>query len=438
MRVLTKQDYIEVTLKSLVADYDYETMANLYQPIIGYAAMSLYFTLVFEAKNQRVYSINKHEEIFMKMDIAPSVFLDSRKRLEAVGLIKTYFLKENGTNIYHYDIFAPRSPNLFFDNALLYGMLIKCIGEEASKKIKMIYAKGEAKDYGEDISSKFTEVYHPKFDDPEFIKAINDKDNAVGRNAGTIEGNFSYELFFKELAKISSIKEEDIKESEMSEVYRLATLNAIDEIAAAKFVSTCYQANEEKGNRINLKILAKMFQKEADYSCLKVGKAVQEANLNNGTTELARKINLMETKSPKSWLMILQNGTRPAGADLRLIEDLSSNFKLPNSVINVVIEYVLNSCNNVLSRAFAEKIAASLARESITTAIDAMNYLNKVNSKGIKSVSNKKSFDKIKRKETLEEPKENNQPNESVDEDDGPTWDELLDEIDQGGTDGKA
>ena len=41
---------------------------------------------------------------------------------------------------------------------------------------------------------------------------------------------------------------------------------------------------------------------------------------------------------------------------------------------------MFQQANNVLSRRYTEKIASSLAREGVTTAIDTMNYLIKINS----------------------------------------------------------
>ena len=137
----------------------------------------------------------------------------------------------------------------------------------------------------------------------------------------------------------------------------------------------------------------------------------------------------MESVSPKKFLALLQNGSQPALADLKLIDSLSKNFNLPNPVINAVIDYTLTNCKNVLSRAYAEKIAASLAREGIETTIDAMNYLNNFK-KSKKSSSPKNNKDK---KEEKENPRE-----ETNKQDDGPSWDDILDDIDQGGSDGKA
>ena len=52
------------------------------------------------------------------------------------------------------------------------------------------------------------------------------------------------------------------------------------------------------------------------------------------------------------------------------------------------MEYVLYKNNNVLSKNYAEKIAASLAREGVTTTVDAMNYLKKLT---VKSTAKKKT-----------------------------------------------
>ena len=63
--------------------------------------------------------------------------------------------------------------------------------------------------------------------------------------------------------------------------------------------------------------------------------------------------------------------------DLKLLNDLSGVFKLPNCVINALVDYVLTINDNVLARPLTEKIAASLVRQGVRTTIDAMNYLKK-------------------------------------------------------------
>ena len=50
---------------------------------------------------------------------------------------------------------------------------------------------------------------------------------------------------------------------------------------------------------------------------------------------------------------------------------------LTQSVVNVIVDYTLKNCANVLSPNYATKIGASVVREGITDALDALNYLEK-------------------------------------------------------------
>ena len=89
--------------------------------------------------------------------------------------------------------------------------------------------------------------------------------------------------------------------------------------------------------------------------------------------------------------------------------------------------------NNVLSRAYCEKVAASLAREGVETAIDAINYLRKTSRKSTKGGSkntHKKVVEEVVEKEPEAKTKEENL--------DDVSWEEMLDDIDDGKANGKA
>ena len=75
---------------------------------------------------------------------------------------------------------------------------------------------------------------------------------------------------------------------------------------------------------------------------------------------------------PASWLAVLQNGHKPADSDLKILESLSLNLGLPNPVINALVDFVLQKNDNILSKAYIEKIGAALAREGVKTSLDAM------------------------------------------------------------------
>ena len=434
MVILSENDYLDVKLNSLIADYDSETLSNLYQPIIGYAALAVYFTLVAEAKNQKITSIISHNQLLNRLQIATGDFISARKKLEGVGLLRTFLEENPGMKIYHYQLFAPKTPAKFFDDTLLFGMLIKAVGDSDANRFKTIYQSQSGEEEGKDISASFIEVFQPNFDDPAFMKALKSP-NAIGRRAGKINSEFNYDLFFQTLSEISQIKEDAFTKKDMKEIERLATLNGISEEEAANAVASIYDPYAGRGKHIDFAKLARIFQEQTDYSYLLTKKNGRSPNRNSGSSELAGKINIMETRSPKEFLALLQNGTQPAPSDLRIVDDLSRKFNLNNSVINAIIDFVLTTNNNVLSRALCEKIAASLAREGITTTIDAMNYLKKVSS-GKRGQNNRTTKTAVSNEET--KPATSSKSKEKT----PLNWDEILDDIDDGNdggdNDGKA
>lgn len=438
MKVLAHQDFLEVRLASLIADYDRDTLSNLYQPMIGFEALSLYMTLWSEANNERVSPLCTHEQVFLRMRMPASAFVDARRYLEAAGLLKTFVSEGEDFKIYHYELYAPKSPSGFFDDTLLYGMLIRSIGESNASRLKKIYLLDAKQDYGTEITASFAEVFHPQLDDEAFVEAADSKQVVKGRNRGKIKGQFNYEEFFDSLKEISQLKESAFRKEEMKEVERLATLNGVNEKDAANLVNQVYDLDKPKGQRIDFDKLTKIMQEASNYKYRYKGKDVDEGpNLNTGNSDLAKKINLMETKAPKDYLAYLQDGTKPATADIRLINDLSKNYHLPNPVINAVVDYVLTKADNVLSRAYAEKVAASLVREEARTAVDAMNYLRKID----KKTRGKKATKKMVLPVESIKPDKENTTDKSKTNDDGDwelEWDRLMDELNGGDDGGKA
>ena len=417
----------EVRINSLLADYDRDTITNLYQPIIGYSALAIYFTLWSEANVQRVLSFSSHEQLFTRMKIAPGNFVEARKVLEGVGLLKTRLEKAPGTNIYHYELSAPKTPERFFEDTLLYGMLIQALGENDASRLKRVYEVEKQAQEGEDISSSFNDVFHPDYEDPAFIVATDNKGQVIGRNNVKLQTEFSYEEFFKALGEVSQINERALSRKEMKEVERLASLYGIDEETTAKMVANAYDPNKDKGKRLDYVALNESLMNSAQYAHILKRYGGKKSTVTS-ETEIAKKINLLEKIPPYEYLRLLQGGTKVPTSDLRIISALSKDYALSNGVVNVIIDFVLSQNNNILSKAYAEKIAASFNRENIETIIDAMNYCNFI----ISDAASKKKKTK-KRSGNTESEDEKPETKKSLTVDD---WDELFKEDKEDKNDG--
>lgn len=422
MVILSHSDLYKVELASLIADYDKTTLVDLYMPIIGYEAMSIYFVLWSEGAKKHPIKFNQHETFLIKMHMPTGVFVDARKKLEALGLLKTYLKKGEDVSIYTYELYAPKTPNKFFNDTLLYGLLIKSIGEKEAIKMKLSFKLDNEKIDGSEISSSFAEVFKPDYNDVIYKMAMNNVDDLqLDRKQSLVDFEFNYDKFIVAIKENSQISENIFNKKILKEIERLSTLYGIDENTAALDVIDCFDMNRPAGDKIDFKKLTYKFQDEVQYPFLrKNNNDTKEDNTISSNTDLGNKINLMEMASCKDFLKLLQGGKTPVQADLNLIDDLSSKLGLKNGVINAIIDYSLQRNDNKLTRSYVEKVAASVARENIETAYDAMNYL----SKSKKRKSNKTSIKKDVEKPIVEE-----KVNVDEDEDDNIDWVKLFKNI---------
>ena len=78
----------------------------LYQPIIGVDAVNLYLTLWMDLDKAELMSKeNNHHHLMTTMRKRLEDIVVAREKLEAIGLLKTYYKKETN-NIYIYELFS--------------------------------------------------------------------------------------------------------------------------------------------------------------------------------------------------------------------------------------------------------------------------------------------------------------------------------------------
>ncbi|MFA5421237.1 MAG: DnaD domain protein [Bacilli bacterium] len=376
MDYISEKDYYETRLASLISDIDREVLMELYQPLIGHKSTAIFLSLFHEKAKASEVDTFDHAHLFDKLQISAGEFFTARRALEAVGLLKTFLKEESGIRYYVYVLHAPKSPREFFDDVLFKGLLIKYVGEKEAKRLALSYkADFSAKGF-DDVTSSFVDTFNPDYDDPIFRKDL--KIDVKGRKTGRVETSFDFDAFFSALEKGGQIKPDVLTKKDLKEIERLAALFSLDELTMADIVLDAYDS-ENKAQRINFQRVSDRAKEEVKFPFFHRKKNGERSKVNSDS-ELAIKIKLMDSMAPGDYLRIKQNNTAPSRADLDLVDDLSKHFGFSHGVINALVDYVLAKANNVFSRRYTEKIASSLAREGVTTAIDTMNYLTKINS----------------------------------------------------------
>lgn len=376
MDYISEKDYYETRPASLISDIDREVLSELYQPLIGHKSVGIFLSLFHEKMKASEIDTFDHAHLFDKMQMSAGEFFTARRALEAVGLLRTFFKEEGGIRYYIYVLYAPKSPREFFDDVLFKGLLIKCVGEKEAKRLALSYKVDFQTKGFDDITSSFVETFHPDYDSPVFRKDL--KVEVKGRKSGRIDTSFDFDDFFSALDKNGQIKREVLTKKDLKEIERLAALFSLDELTMAEIVVDAYDP-DNKAQRINFQRVSDRAKEEVKFPFFH-RKSKGEKSHVTSDSELASKIKLMDAMAPGEYLRIKQNNTAPSRSDLDIVDDLSKNFGFSHGVINALIDYVLAKNKNVLSRRYTEKIASSLARESVTTAIDTMNYLIKINS----------------------------------------------------------
>lgn len=391
-----------VSSASMLSDYDRKILTLLYQPICGFGALSLYLTLwcKYEA-SKNTNKIFHHKDLFANMDCNVTEFETFRDKLEGLGLLKT-FVKEEETPYYFYELYSPLSPKDFFKHELLGTLIKQKLDEEEYEELKSMFVvnKDKKKDYF-DVSHNFNEVYNIDLNDTTSLKVVmEDNEDLANRKNAKIGTNFSLEIFLLVL-KENKIRKSLITNSFVELMESMANLYKLDEYEMCNILISSIEGlgNDEKINYDLFKRKCFEYRKVTRIS----GKDVK--TLENKKQGISKKAEMLQELEPFQFLRIKQGNVEPSKQDVKLVEDLSLMSKLNPGVINVLLDYVMLNKQNTLPYNYVMKIASSLARENITTAIEAMEYFNTYKSR----FNNNSSYKKEEVKEVIKE--ENNDSN---------------------------
>lgn len=386
MVTLLPADKYVVVNKTMLTDKERKNVVSLYEPIIGYAAVSLYFTLWRDLDRLEIVSLDyTHHHLMSLLKSDLETIKEARKSLESVGLIKTYF-KQDNNNSYVYELYSPLSPKEFFNHPIFSVVLYNNLGKNEYELLKMEFQeyKIDLKEY-EDITCTM---------DENFKSSSLACFNAYGRQqiGFTMQDQVDFDLLFSSIPK-GILKERSVNKklkeliNNLIFIYNLDTLKMtelirlvinekgyIDKEELRKTARKYYQYNN------NGKLPTLVYRTQPEYLKNPVGDHSKRGKI----------IGVFENTSPYDFLKSKYKGANPTSRDLKLLEMLLIDLNLKPAVVNVLIDYVLKKNDNKLNQAFVETIAGQWKRMNIETAEDAMNVAEKEHKKYSKKITNPK------------------------------------------------
>ena len=383
MRTVLPADTYKVFNKAFLTPQAKDVLVSLYQPIIGLSAVSLYLTL-YNDLNEEYESIEyTHHHLLSIMMTNLDTIIEARKKLEAIGLLKTFY-KEDEINNYLYVLYAPISVADFLNHPILNVVLYNNLGKVEYEHIVDKYRakKVNLHDY-KDITTSFNEVY----------KSVNGynipNEDIVSEKTRklVIDSNIDLSLIISGIPR-QMVSDRCFNKNNLDLIIYLAYLYKIDNLNMQGLVRN---AINEKG-MIDTDELRKLcrnyYQFENNGKLPTLIYSTQPEHLREPVgdkSDLAKIIYTFENISPLDLLKSAYNGAEPTDRDKKLVENLMLNQQLPPGVINVLIDYALKVNNKKLNKEFIETIAGQWKRLNIETVKEAMDICRKEHKKIIKN-----------------------------------------------------
>ena len=399
--VLPADSYLVIN-KTILNESDRKIITMLYQPIIGHTAVSLYFTLKDDLLKAELMSNElTHHHLMATMGLKLEDIVIAREKLEAVGLIKTYF-KEDHVNNYIYMLFSPLKVNEFLNHPILNIVLYNNLGKSEYEKVVGYFKipKINLKDYI-DVTKSFDEV----FSSVSGNMFINNSD-LIERNKAHLGINkrIDFELLISSIPK-SMISDKCFNKETMDLITSLSYVYNIDNLSMQAVIRNSINEkglidkNELSKNCRNFyqfeqggKLPTLIYTKQPDY--LKTPRG--------DNSNWAKQVYTFENITPYDYLKSKYKTGEPTLRELQIIEDLMTKQKMKPGVINVLIAYVLRVNNQKFTKSYVETVASQWNRLKIETVEDAMRVAEKEHKK-LKKLFNKNKTDLKTKKQVKEE-----------------------------------
>jgi replication initiation and membrane attachment protein len=371
---LNLTDLYEVSSGSILTDYDRKVLVRLYQPIIGTNAIGLYFTLWSELEGERTittYSAQLSRLIDI-LKISIKEYNYALEQLEMMGLVKTYYNKVKEIQQFVYKLKAPLTPYRFFEYELFHMLFKNAVSKIDYERTRLYFDNVKA------IKAEFKEITKP-FDATRLGLDLNNREiadlmklanNTPDRSTSKPILSFDFDLFYQGLKEyqiskrsITKAVEEEIRV--LSHAYNISVFDMRNLVVSSL-------------DKEGLVDIFKLKARAKEFIPLQTSNHVDEKiNMTkSGNDKIDAKIELLSKLTPIEFLTLKYNNQRPVYSDIKLIENLVKETKLPNPVINVLIDYVLFKNNNRLTASYIMKIAGSLMRENIKDVYETMVFLN--------------------------------------------------------------
>lgn len=396
---VTLPDKYIVVAHSPIGLYYIPFLIELYQPIIGIEATNLYITMHNKISiSEKSYSeLYLHRQLIAEMKLSFPTIIKAKRTLEAVGLIKSKRYKhlESDKYIYEYTLLCASSPKYFFQSDVLSMLLLNQLGKNEYLHLKERLLKKDEWDkekyiMEKDITKSFDEVFNFLLTSELQLGAGSEVDEIFQPCDYLIENEDNIKIK-KEYLDFDLIKGMVSNLHHLDKVLNDKTKYLLNELAFIYQFSDMDMVNllndhfvyNERG-KIDEQQLRNRALEKYQYSSKEV-RVVRKEEVSTKIIEKSSPIMdkaerhklVLESYSPLELIQQYQGKGKIPDSDVKIVDSLLYEYKLPAEIVNVLIEYVMLSNDYKLPKKLIEKIAGHWKRLKINTVSEALEVAKK-------------------------------------------------------------
>jgi replication initiation and membrane attachment protein len=372
-------------------------LTHLYQPLIGLEAVSLYLTLLNDTKFSDGPST--HHTIMSMTSMNLDHFYQARLKLEAIGLLKT-FVQDEDSRTFFYVLQPPFSIEEFFNDSMLAILLEHHVGDGHFQRLKGNLCKDTMYPNGAtEMTKSFNEVFqtmNPNVQPKAKPKSQDSKKTETHNEDQLVD----FEWMEEAIKKNGIVPSKILTNSNKVFIYNLAKIYQVDNLTLEKAIlwsiSEDHELLKQELQDACKDYYVKHFNRPAPKLIAK--QTIQPASKSTNNEPKSKEDKLIEHFDQITHRELLEDYSQSGVAsesEVTMLTNIMFQHGLSQSVMNVLVHYVLQKSDMKLTRNYVEKIATHWARKKVINAKQAME-LAKSESRLYRSWGSKKTTSKSK------------------------------------------
>ena len=421
---LKAKDTFFVQLTELISEVDLKVLSTLYRPLLGSKAFGLYHALYLMTPNYPFESLETfHADLFAECDLGIMDFLEARKKLEALGLLRVFVKQEDETQTFIYRVEKPMSYHAFLKDDMLSLMLLDRVGQRRFERLiqELPQRATLPKDFTE-TTRQFVEVYQPSrlgvSAKPDVIQTLQQDLSQTQPKQFLQPETFDWAHFEQLMGRYHL--EDGYLLTLKNELLAIHQQYGFDELTMRNYLANYidYTTNQIELKKFKyalvnrpIQIVESQKQIEQDTPANEREETLNMEGLHSLNEQERTLVYSSNQYAPMEFLEAIKADKKGSVVitEKWAIEKLVKQSGLPNNVINILIHYLLSVQNKpTFEEITAFKIANDWSQSGVKTPVDALNRTkktyhekqNKPQNQGIQ-YNNKSYNNKPVRKETL-------------------------------------